>query len=104
MRRVLVTGLGVVSPYGSGRRAFWNGLAAGRCAIGPIRLFDTEGFRARIGAEIAATVEEQGLFDLHAPIRRVTGYDTITPLSRLEYDFIPSAARIADTVRATLAD
>jgi 2-oxoisovalerate dehydrogenase E1 component beta subunit len=57
-----------------------------------------------IGAEIAATVAEHGLYDLHAPIRRVTGYDTITPLSRLEYDYIPSAARIADAVRSTLAE
>jgi 3-oxoacyl-[acyl-carrier-protein] synthase II len=52
--RVLVTGLGVVSPYGRGRRAFWAGLAAGRCAIGPIGLFETDGFRARIGAEVPA--------------------------------------------------
>jgi pyruvate dehydrogenase E1 component beta subunit len=57
-----------------------------------------------IGAEIAATVAELGLYDLHAPIRRVTGYDTIIPLSRLEYEYIPSVARIADTVRATLAE
>jgi 3-oxoacyl-[acyl-carrier-protein] synthase II len=52
VRRVLVTGLGVVSPYGRGRNRFWSGLTAGRCAIGPIGLFDTEGFRARIGAEV----------------------------------------------------
>jgi len=56
-----------------------------------------------IGAEIAATVAEHGLYDLHAPIKRVTGYDTIVPLSRLEYDYIPSTARIADAVRAVLA-
>jgi 2-oxoisovalerate dehydrogenase E1 component beta subunit len=56
-----------------------------------------------IGAEIAATVAEHGLYDLHAPIRRVTGYDTIIPLARLEYEYIPSVARIADTVRETLA-
>jgi 2-oxoisovalerate dehydrogenase E1 component beta subunit len=56
-----------------------------------------------IGAEIAATVAEHGLYDLHAPIRRVTGYDTIIPLSRLEYEYIPSVTRIADTVRATVA-
>src|SRR5271170_115885 len=49
-----------------------------------------------IGAEIAATVAEHGLYDLHAPIRRVTGYDTIIPLSRLEYEYIPSVARITD--------
>lgn len=57
-----------------------------------------------VGAEIAATVAEHGLFDLHAPIRRVTGYDTITPLARLEYDYIPSTARIIDAVRLTLAE
>jgi 3-oxoacyl-[acyl-carrier-protein] synthase II len=54
VKRVLVTGLGVVSAYGAGRDAFWNGLSAGRCTIGPIGLFDTTGFRARIGAEVPA--------------------------------------------------
>jgi 2-oxoisovalerate dehydrogenase E1 component beta subunit len=57
-----------------------------------------------VGAEIAATVAELGLYDLQAPIRRVTGYDTIMPLSRLEYDYIPSVARIVDAARDTLAD
>jgi pyruvate dehydrogenase E1 component beta subunit len=57
-----------------------------------------------IGAEIAATVAEHGLFDLHAPIRRVTGYDTIMPLFKLEHEYIPSVARIVDTVRETLAN
>lgn len=57
-----------------------------------------------VGAEIAATVAEQGLYDLQAPIQRVTGYDTIIPLSRLEYDYIPSIARITDAVRETLAE
>jgi 2-oxoisovalerate dehydrogenase E1 component beta subunit len=57
-----------------------------------------------VGAEIAATVAEHGLYDLQAPIRRVTGYDTIMPLSRLEHEFIPSLARIVDAVRDTLAD
>ena len=57
-----------------------------------------------IGAEIAATVAERALYDLHAPIRRVTGYDTIIPLSRLEHEYIPSAARIRDAVRATVAE
>jgi len=57
-----------------------------------------------IGAEIAATVAEHGLYDLHAPIKRVTGYDTIMPLARLEYDYIPNAARIMDAVRETLVE
>jgi pyruvate dehydrogenase E1 component beta subunit len=57
-----------------------------------------------VGAEIAAIVAEHGLYDLQAPIQRVTGYDTIMPLSRMEYDYIPSVARILEGVRATFAD
>ena len=55
-----------------------------------------------IGAEIAAHVAEHGLYDLQAPIQRVTGYDTIMPLFRQEFEYIPSVARITDAVRSTL--
>lgn len=51
---VVVSGLGVVSPYGAGVKSFWTGLAAGTCAIKPITVIDTEGFRSRIAAEIPA--------------------------------------------------
>ena len=54
MTRVVVTGLGAVSPFGAGVKAFWEGLASGRCAIGPITLIETEGFRSRIAAEVPA--------------------------------------------------
>lgn len=59
---------------------------------------------AGLGAEIAAVVAERALYDLEGPIRRVTGYDTIMPLYRLEYDFIPGVARIVDGIRNTLSD
>jgi 3-oxoacyl-(acyl-carrier-protein) synthase len=49
---VVVTGVGVVSPYGRGCQAYWQGLSQGRCAIQALRLFPTDGFRARIGAEV----------------------------------------------------
>jgi pyruvate dehydrogenase E1 component beta subunit len=55
-----------------------------------------------VGAEIAATVAERGLYDLHAPIRRITGSDTVMPYFRLEHDYIPSVARIADGIRETV--
>ena len=55
-----------------------------------------------VGAEIAATVAERGLYHLHAPIRRITGYDTVMPFFRLEHDYIPSVARIADGIRETV--
>ena len=57
-----------------------------------------------LGAEIAATVAEHALYDLQAPIRRVTGYDTVMPLYRLELDYIPSVARIVAAARETLAE
>jgi len=57
-----------------------------------------------VGAEIAATVAEHGLFDLHAPVKRVTGYDTVMPLFKLEHEYIPSVARIVDAVRETLSN
>ena len=56
-----------------------------------------------VGAEIAAIVAEHGLYDLHAPIQRVAGFDTIMPLFRLERDYIPSVQRIVDAVQLTLA-
>jgi 3-oxoacyl-[acyl-carrier-protein] synthase II len=52
MRRVVVTGLGAVSPFGVGVKAFWSGLSAGTCAIRPLTLLDADGFRCRIGAEV----------------------------------------------------
>jgi 2-oxoisovalerate dehydrogenase E1 component beta subunit len=57
-----------------------------------------------VGAEIAAIVAEHGLFDLQAPIQRVTGYDTVMPLFRLEHDYIPGVQRIVDAVRSVLAE
>ncbi|HEY7433825.1 MAG TPA: beta-ketoacyl-[acyl-carrier-protein] synthase family protein [Methylomirabilota bacterium] len=51
---VVVSGLGIVSPYGAGVKSFWSGLAAGTCAIKPVTVIDTEGFRSRIAAEIPA--------------------------------------------------
>jgi 2-oxoisovalerate dehydrogenase E1 component beta subunit len=55
-----------------------------------------------VGAEIAATVAEEGLYDLVAPIKRVTGFDTIMPLYRLENEYIPSIVRIIEAVTATM--
>jgi len=55
-----------------------------------------------VGAEIAAIVAEHGLYDLVAPIQRVTGFDTVMPLYRLENDYIPSIARIVDAAREVI--
>ena len=51
------------------------------------------------GAEIAARIAAQGLFDLVAPIARVAGYDTVMPLPKLERYYLPSVERIVDAAR-----
>jgi 3-oxoacyl-[acyl-carrier-protein] synthase II len=51
-RRVVVTGLGVVSSLGQKQRTFWENLLAGKCGIGNIRAFDVSAYDSRIAAEI----------------------------------------------------
>ncbi len=51
-RRVVVTGLGAVTPLGNDREKTWEGLKNGRNGIAPITLFDTQGFKAVLGAEV----------------------------------------------------
>ncbi|MEO8486284.1 MAG: beta-ketoacyl-ACP synthase II [Betaproteobacteria bacterium] len=52
VRRVVVTGLGIVSPVGIGRDAAWASILAGRSGIGPITRFDASGFPVRIAGEV----------------------------------------------------
>jgi 2-oxoisovalerate dehydrogenase E1 component beta subunit len=66
----------------------------GRCVI-VHEAARTAGF----GAEIAALLAERGLLSLLAPVARVTGYDTVIPLPRLEKYYMPSTARIAAAAR-----
>lgn len=58
---------------------------------------------AGFGAEIAARVAEECLYDLLAPVERVTGYDTHIPLFRLEMKYLPSVDKIVAAVKRTLA-
>jgi 3-oxoacyl-[acyl-carrier-protein] synthase II len=51
-RRVVLTGIGAITPIGSGREGLWRGLCAGVSAIGPITCFDPTPFRSRIAAEV----------------------------------------------------
>ncbi len=52
MRRVVITGVGVVSPLGLDIESTWQGLIAGRSGIGPITRFDPSDFASRIAGEV----------------------------------------------------
>ncbi len=51
-KRVVITGMGVVSPIGCGLDNFWNGIKTGQCGIDEITAFDTTEFSVKLAAEI----------------------------------------------------
>jgi len=51
-RRVAVTGLGAVTPLGEEVGSTWDGMLSGKSGIGPITLFDTDGYRTTIAGEV----------------------------------------------------
>ena len=55
-----------------------------------------------IGAEIAAQLAEYGLLNLLAPVQRVTGYDAVMPLFKLENKYMPDVDRILTAIKSTL--
>jgi pyruvate dehydrogenase E1 component beta subunit len=55
-----------------------------------------------LGAEIGAELAEKGLLFLMAPVKRVTGYDTVIPLPRTEMRYLPSVSRIVKAAREAL--
>ena len=52
MKRVAVTGLGVISPVGNDVPTFWNALRSGTCGIGPITKFDATDYPVKLAAEV----------------------------------------------------
>ncbi len=76
MRRVFITGLGIISALGIGKEAFWSSLKEGRSGIDRITLFDASQFRSQIAGEIK-------------------GFDPVNYLNRKEVRDIDRATQIA---------
>lgn len=51
--RVVVTGIGLITPIGSEKTVFWDGLVRGRSGVRPIQRFDASAFRSQIAGEVA---------------------------------------------------
>jgi len=52
MKRVAVTGLGIVSPLGNEVPVFWENIKNGVCGIGPITKFDTTDYKVKVAGEV----------------------------------------------------
>jgi 3-oxoacyl-[acyl-carrier-protein] synthase II len=52
MRRVVITGIGLLTPIGTGKDVFWKALIGGGCGIRPVASFDTSAFPVHLGGEV----------------------------------------------------
>ena len=76
-RKVVITGIGVLSPIGIGREQYWEGLFSGRTGFSMISLFDTAGFKVTVAGEIKnfdplAMLGKKGLRELDRSTRLVS--------------------------------
>ena len=58
-RRVVVTGLGAVTPIGNTVEEFWAGIRAGKVGIGEITRFDTTDYKVKVAAEVKDFVAKE---------------------------------------------
>ncbi|HUQ68042.1 MAG TPA: beta-ketoacyl synthase N-terminal-like domain-containing protein, partial [Planctomycetaceae bacterium] len=63
LARVVVTGVGVISPVGLGREAFWNSLVSGRSGIQPLATFSNSDLPSRLAAEVRDFDPEQHIYN-----------------------------------------
>jgi 3-oxoacyl-[acyl-carrier-protein] synthase II len=63
-KRVAITGIGMVTALGPTRESTWAGMLAGECGIRPTELFDTEGYRSRLSAQVCVSALHGGLTPL----------------------------------------
>jgi len=66
----------------------------GRCVI-----IHEAPLNGSVGSEIAALLASEGILDLHAPVGRIGGYDTVMPYFRLEGQYMPTTQHIVDKAK-----
>jgi 3-oxoacyl-[acyl-carrier-protein] synthase II len=82
-RRVVVTGLGVVTSLGKTVPVFWENILAGKCGIGPIASFDTTAFTCHIGAEVG-NFDPTPAFPSPKDVRRTDRYEQFAVFAAYE--------------------
>ena len=95
-RRVVVTGVGMISPLGIGTQETWDGLLAGRSGVGPITRFDATDYACRIAGEVRG-------FDPAAfmPAKDVKKCDLFIQYALAATQFAVEDSRLDDRARPT---
>jgi nodulation protein E len=78
MKRIVVTGMGCITSLGHDRKEFARNILLGECGIGPITLFDTDGFRVKVAAEVKDYDEKE-----HFPEKQLTKLDRYSQFALL---------------------
>lgn len=93
LRRVVVTGLGVVSPLGVDVDTFWKNTQAGVCGIKPITAFDTSNYKVKLAAQVEP-------FNMEAffSMRELKTCDRFTQFARISAKQAMDDARLPDTI------
>jgi 3-oxoacyl-[acyl-carrier-protein] synthase II len=81
-RRVAITGIGLITALGPDRERSWEALVAGQCGMRPVTVFDTEGYRSRIAAEVCMPAIDAALTPLQR--RRWSRGDRIGVVAAME--------------------
>lgn len=81
-RRVAITGIGIVSSLGPSREDTWSGLLAGACGVRRVTVFDTEGYRSQVAAEVEMPAVQASLTPLEC--RRLSRGDQFGAVAAAE--------------------
>jgi 3-oxoacyl-[acyl-carrier-protein] synthase II len=99
-RRVVITGMGVVSPNGIGTEAFWDATRGGISGIGPITRFDSNDFAVRVAGEVKGFNEDDYVTPKDRPhVSRVTPLAVAAVQEALESAGLDPATMTRDELR-----
>lgn len=86
MRRVVITGLGALTPLGNNVDSFWNGIKAGKSGAAPITKFDTEKFKTKFACELKGFDSKE-----HFDVKEIRKYDLFS-----QYALVSVAEAVKD--------
>jgi 3-oxoacyl-[acyl-carrier-protein] synthase II len=81
MRRVVVTGLGALTPLGNDVESFWDGIKAGKSGAAPITKFDTEKFKTKFACELKGFDSKE-----HFDVKEIRKYDLFSQYALVSVD------------------